>query len=128
MPLEILLVLVIGGLAGIALLLHLTGRSQRRVLTPDNARAEWRRHFPEDMVIDVTVAHDCHSALIRTETGAGLLWSFGADTVGRHLLDFDWLEHPQGLAVHFHDFGAPSVVVRLDETERRHWRHLMEPA
>ncbi len=128
MPLEILLVLVVGGIAGITLLLHATGKSRLRLLTPDSARSEWLRHAPDDQVIDVTIAHDGHAALIRTETGAGLLWSFGADTVARHLLDFDWLEHPKGLEVQFHDFSTPRVIVHLDEIERRHWQHLMEPA
>ncbi|KUJ76424.1 hypothetical protein AVO45_11540 [Ruegeria marisrubri] len=128
MPIEALLVLVIGGIAGVALLLHLTGRSNLRVLSPDGARAEWLRHFPDDTIVDVTLSHDGHAALLRTETGPGLLWSFGADTVARHLLDFDWLEHPKGMEFYFHDFATPHVLVHLDETERRHWRHLMEPA
>lgn len=128
MPLEILLVLVVGGIAGITFLLHLTGRSQLRNLSPEDAGAEWVRHFPGDSVVDITVTHDRHAALIRTKAGPGLLWSFGADTVAQRLLDFDWLENPQGIEVHFHDFSTPSVFVHLDETERRHWRHLMEPA
>ncbi|NVO56575.1 hypothetical protein HW561_12325 [Rhodobacteraceae bacterium B1Z28] len=128
MPLEILLVLVVGGIAGITLLLHLTGRSSLRVLTQEITRRDWQRHFPDDVVVDVTVSHDGHAALVRTETGAGLLWSFGADTVGRHLLDFDWIEHANGFEFQFHDFGSPGVVVHLDEIERRHWQHLMEPS
>ncbi len=128
MPLEILLGLVVGGIAGIALLLHLTGRSRLRLLTPETAQIQWLRHFPDDTVIDVTVAHDGHAALVRTETGAGLLWSFGADTVARHLLDFDRIDHPDGFEVQFHDFSTPRVLIHLDETECHHWRHLMEPA
>jgi len=128
MPLGILLLLVVGGIAGITLLLHLTGRSRLRVLTQETAQTEWVRHFPDDDIIDVTVAHDGHAALVRTNIGAGLLWSLGADTVARHLLDFDWIEHPEGFEVHFHEFGIPRVFVHLDETERHHWRHLMEPA
>ncbi|WP_298935347.1 hypothetical protein [uncultured Ruegeria sp.] len=128
MPLEILLILVVGGIAGITLLLHLTGRSSLRVLTQETARMDWRRHFPDDVVIDVTVSHDGHAALVRTETGTGLLWSLGADTVGRHLLDFDWIEHPNGFEFQFRDFSSPGVVVHLDEIERRHWQHLMEPS
>jgi len=128
MPLEILLVLVVGGIAGITGMLHLTGRSRIRELTPDVARAEWTRHDPDDVIIDVTISHDRRSALIRTETGNGLLWSFGADTVARHLLDFDWLDHPEGFEIQFHDFGTPRVIIRLDDLERAHWEHLMEPA
>ncbi len=126
MPLEILLVLVVGGIAAIALLLHLSGRSQRRVLTRETALADWPRHFPDDVVIDVTVSHDAYAALVRTETGPGLLWSFGADTVARHLLDFDWIEQPGGFELQFHDFTTPRVVIRLDEIERQHWQNLMD--
>ncbi len=115
MPLEILLVLVVGGIAGITLLLHLSGKSRLR-------------HFPGDAVVDVTISHDCHAALVRTADGPGLLWSFGADTVARRLIDYDWVEHPKGIQVYFHDFSTPSVLVRLDDIERRHWQHLMEPA
>ncbi|WP_170762214.1 hypothetical protein [Ruegeria lacuscaerulensis] len=128
MPLEILLVLVVGGIVGITVLLHLTGKSRIRALTPESVRSEWLRHAPDDDIIDITIAHDRRSALIRTETGNGLLWSFGADTVARHLLDFDWLEHPEGFEVQFHDFSTPKVIIRLDEFERPHWQHLMDPA
>ncbi len=128
MPLEILLVLVGGGIGGITLLLHLTGKSRQRVLTPGSARSEWARHAPDDTVTDVTLTHDGHVALIRTPAGVGLLWAFGADTVARPLQDFDWLDHPRGVRIQFHDFGAPGVVIRLDDLERKHWRHLLETA
>ncbi|WP_171122614.1 MULTISPECIES: hypothetical protein [unclassified Ruegeria] len=128
MPLELLLVLVVGGIAGITLMMHLSGKSRVRTLTPESARSEWLRHVPDDDIIDVTVAHDGHSALIRTPSGSGLVWSFGADTVARHLLDFDWMDHPDGFEVFFHEFGTPKVLVRLDEFERQHWQLLLEPA
>ena len=127
MPLEILLVLVVGGITGITVLLHLSGKSRLRALTPESAQSEWLRHAPDDAIIDVTVAHDQRSALIRTETGNGLLWSFGADTVARRLLDFDWIEHPEGFEFQFHDFATPKVIIHLDEFERPHWQHLMDP-
>ncbi len=127
MPLEILLVLVVGGIAGITAMLHLTGRSRLRVLTPETAASEWLRHAPDDVVIDITIANDQHSALIRTETGNGLLWSFGADTVARHLLDFDRIDRPDGFEVQFHEFGMSKVLIRLDEFERLHWLNLMDP-
>ncbi|WP_298850650.1 hypothetical protein [uncultured Ruegeria sp.] len=128
MPLEILLVLVVGGIAGITLLLHLSGRSRQVMLTPDIACAQWARHFPDDDVFDVTVARDGHAAVVRTGIGNGLLWSFGADTVARHLLDYDLLDHPEGFEILFHEFSVPKTLIRLDEFERRHWRDLMEPA
>ena len=128
MPLEILLVLVVGGIAGITILLHLSGRSRQVVLSPELARAQWQRHFPDDDVIDVTVAHDGHAALVRTNTGPGLLWSFGTDTVARHLLDYDLMDLHDGFEIQFHDFATPRALIHLDDFERRHWRQLMEPA
>ena len=128
MPLEVLLVLVVGGIGGIAVLLHLTGRSRALELTPDVARDQWLRHYPEDVIVDVTVSCDQRAALVRTSVGSGLLWSFGADTVARHLQDYDWVERPDGFEFQFHDFGTPATRIRLDDTERAHWRHMMEPA
>ncbi|MCV2888072.1 hypothetical protein [Ruegeria aquimaris] len=127
MPLEILLILVIGGISAIAVILHLTGRSHRAVLLPEDARAAWHRHFPDDMILGIAVARDGHAALIETEQGPGLLWSFGADTVGRHLRDFDVMDHPHGLRVLFHDFTAPQVTLHLSPDERRDWQARMTP-
>lgn len=125
MPLEILLVLVIGGISAIAILLHLSGRSDRRVMLPEDARAQWHRHFPDDIIVDVTVSHDGHAAIIRTEQGPGLLWSLGADTVGRHLLDYDLIEQTDGFRVMFHDFTAPQVTLHLSPDEQRRWKNML---
>ena len=126
MPLELLLGLVVGGIAAIAALLHWTGNSQRRVMMPEDARAEWHRHFPDDIIEGVTVSRDGHAALIETETGPGLLWAMGADTVGRHLLDYDLIEHSRGLDVVFRDYTAPRATLHLTEDERPGWRILTE--
>ncbi|GAA6159329.1 MULTISPECIES: hypothetical protein [Ruegeria] len=127
MPLGILLVLVIGGIAGITLMMHLAGKSRITQLTPDSAKAAWLRHVPGDEVVDVTITNDGHTALIRTPAGNGLVWSFGADTVARHLLDFDRLDRAEGFEIRFHDFATPKVLIRLDDFERQHWQNLMEP-
>ena len=125
MPLYILLTLVIGGIAGIALLLHLMGKSAPLVMSSEDARAAWHRHFPDDEIKDALITGDGHAALIRTSQGPGLVWSFGADTVARHLRDFDVIEAPDHLRVIFHDFTAPKVTLHLDENERQHWQSLM---
>lgn len=128
MPLGILLALVVGGIAGITLLLHVSGRSKPFLLTPESAHAQWLRQFPDDDILEVTVAHNGCAALIQTNIGPGLLWSFGADTVGRHLVDYDLQDLPEGFRIKFHDFSAPKTLVRLDKVERSRWRDLMEPA
>ena len=128
MPLEILLILVIGGIVLIAVVLHAVGKSARRVMSPEDAREAWNRHFPDDTVTDVTLSGDGHAALIATEQGNGLIWAFGADTVARHLLDYDLIETRKGLQVRFHDYTAPSVTLRLSADERPDWAALMRPS
>lgn len=125
MPLELLLTLVIGGIASIVLLLHLLGKSARRVLSAEDAHAAWHRHFPDDAITGLQLARDGHAALVETEQGPGLLWAFGADTVARHLRDFDLIDHPKGLRIRFHDFASPGVTLALAEDERSTWTQRM---
>lgn len=125
MPLPLLLALVGAGIAGIAVLLHVTGRSERRILDSATARAEWLRHYPEDRVDEVTVSRDGHAALVRTGAGLGLLWAFGADTAARPLRDFDLLSDKGRLAIAFRDYTAPRVRLDLDPAERPAWERLL---
>ncbi len=127
MPLPVLLALVVGGISGIALLLHLTGRSRRAVLDPETAAAAWIRENPGDDVVEATVSADGHAALILTRQGKGLVWAMGADTTARPLRDFDLIETQQGLTVLFRDFTAPRARIRLTDFERRRWLSLMDP-
>lgn len=128
MPLNVLIILVVGGISLIAMLLHGLGKSRLTVLSSEGARTAWNRHFPDDEVIDVTVAQDGHAALVQTSEGPGLLWSFGADTVARHLRNFDLLEKAGSLRIKFHDFTAPRVTLHLNEIERPVWQKMMSPA
>lgn len=56
MPLHILLILVVGGIAGIALALHLLGLSE------ENARAGWPRHRADDRIDAIALSADCRVA------------------------------------------------------------------
>ena len=125
MPLEILLIMVVGGVSLVALILHMTGRSAQTVLSAEDARSAWHRHFPDDEVRDVLVSEDRHAALVQIAGTTGLLWSFGADTVARHLNDFDMMETQAGLRLEFHDFGTPGVSLTLAPCERDRWQQLM---
>lgn len=125
MPLEILLIMVVVGVSLVTLMLHLSGRSAQTVLSAEDARSAWHRHFPDDEVRQVLVSRDNHAALVLTSGLSGLLWSFGADTVARHLLDFDIMETEHGLRVEFHDFGTPGVSLLLDPQDRARWEKLM---
>lgn len=125
MPLTILLILVGGGIGGIAVLLHVLGKSQPVVLTCDTARAAWLRLFPDDAVNDVTLSDTGHAALIGTDHGPGLVWSFGLDTVARYLHDTTISETQNRLKIRFPDFSAPQLSISLSETERSDWRAKM---
>ncbi|GAB5437953.1 hypothetical protein [Falsiruegeria mediterranea] len=126
MPLDILLILVVVGIASIAVMLHLSGRSKRAYLTPDSVRVAWVRHFPDDQVTGVIAAKDGHAALVSTAAGMGLIWSFGADTVARHLSQVELDDTARGLCFKFHDFTAPSVRVALAPEERQLWRNTIQ--
>ncbi len=128
MPLEVLLTLVVGGIASIVVALHLLGKSARRVLSRDDAHAAWHRHFPDDTIVDVRLSGDGHAALVQTEQGPGLLWAFGIDTVARHLRDFDLIDTPNGLRIRFHDYSAPGVTLVLGPDERAEWTNRMRPS
>jgi hypothetical protein len=125
MPLPVLLILVIGGIATIALLLHAMGRSRLSELDDQSARAAWLRHFPDDAVQGVLVADDGHAALVLTDHGPGLLWSFGADTVARPLQDFTFQDGDTHQTIRFNDFAAPRVRLHLTAENRARWQEHM---
>lgn len=127
MPLSVLLVLVVAGIAGIALVLHLTGRSDRLVMAPEDALAAWARHFPGDDAVEAMVSQDGHGALILSRAGPGLVWAVGADTVARRLRDFDVIETADGLSVRFRDFSAPRADLKLAPEMHRQWLARMNP-
>lgn len=126
MPLHILLILVMGGIALIAVLLHLLGLSHADPLDPDSARRAWLRHYPDHPPSDIVISRDGRAALIETEQGAGLLWRFGADTVARLLTAPRVCPASSGLRVRFADPGTPGVTLRLDDRERPLWAQRLE--
>ena len=111
----------------VAVLLHRLGKSRLTILNKHSAQVAWSRHFPDDDVRTVTVAQDGHAAIVETSHGPGLLWSFGADTVGRYLQDYQLSEASDHLKVTFSDFTAPHVTLILNEQERALWRQKLAP-
>ncbi|SFL47017.1 hypothetical protein [Shimia aestuarii] len=129
MPLEILLILVVGGISGIAVILHLLGlTSPRRLRDAEDARAAWLREFPYELPTDITLSADQRAALITTQAGPGLVWCLGADTVSRPLSGSDLSVTKNGLRVDFHDVGAPHARISLPDADRQKWRDLMRTA
>lgn len=118
MPLDILIMLVMGGIAWIGLLLHLTGRSEKLLLDDERAQAGWLRQFPDDQIDDVRLARNRRSALVLTDAGLGVIWSIGADTVARHIQGAQLTPTSSGLVLRFRDHAAPFVKLAPDPTAR----------
>lgn len=126
MPLEILLALVVGGIAAIATALHLLGLSAVKPLDEVSASNAWNRHFPDDKINSVLLSHDGRTAIIATQKGKALLWQFGADTVARYLDDFETRRTSKGIVVMTHDPSAPKIHVRLSTAEQAEWAEYLE--
>lgn len=127
MPLSILLPLVVFGIAGIVIMLHLLGQSRVAVLASEaEARAAWEREMDDDPARAVTLAHDAHAALIETEAGRhGIVFPVGEDTTARYLDGARVVEVPGGLRIDLPDFTAPHIKLRLDAEEARRWPALI---
>lgn len=122
MPLNILLPMVIVGIAGIAVLLHLLGLSRRaRLDTAASARAAWLREFPDDLPVRVTLCENRNAALIGLADGLGVVWPMGADTTARHLTGAQVKQAADGLLITLPDYTAPRIHLRLGADEAADW-------
>lgn len=120
MPLSVLLPLVVGGILGIALVLHLAGLSApRRLAGPEDAAAAWLRHFPGDRLGAVQVAPGGLAARVETDRGPGLVRSFGADTVAHRVAGVT--RRGGQLVIAFGDWGAPPVRLSLPPEMAAEW-------
>ena len=128
MPLSILGPMVVIGIAGIAILLHLLGLSRTVTLADDTAaRAAWDDEFGnEDPARAVTLAHDGHAALIETAMGRpGIVFAMGADTAARYLDGARVTPIADGLRIDLPDFTAPHIKLHLDAGEAARWPDLI---
>lgn len=131
MPLILLLALVTGGIGAIALIVHMTGGSRRRVFaSPAEACSAWDREMPDLAARGAELSADGSVALIDLGAGQGLVWSLGADCVARRLTDRTGIHpHGQGLRIAFHDPALADVIVPLrDTSDPSDWRALLRPA
>lgn len=127
MSLPILLALVIGGIAGIALLLHLAGLTASSGFSDHRAaRNAWEREVPEFVANQCFLSTNGHAALITFDGGAGLVWTFGADTVARILPPTQPTNTEDGLRFIFPDFGSSAVQVHLNAQDRALWLKTLE--
>lgn len=128
MPLSILLPMVVLGIAGVAVLLHLMGLSRPAVLE-DAAAAQraWMDEFPEDPPKRIVLSHDRHAALVETEKGRGVVWPMGADTTARYLEGAKISRTVKGLRIDLPDYTAPRILLTLNDDEADQWPRMMEP-
>ncbi|SLN09572.1 hypothetical protein ROG8370_00019 [Roseovarius gaetbuli] len=130
MPLSVLLPLVVCGIIGIAVILHLLGLSRpARLEGSARASAVWLREFPDAPPTRVILSHDGQAALIETEAGSGVVWAMGADTTARYLGGARIRRTAKGLRIDLPDFTAPHIRLRLDPDEAAQWpSHMKDSA
>jgi len=113
MPLPLLLVLVVVGIAAITLLVRWL--SPTPPLTFDNketAAAAWLREFPDRAPKGVLLSEDGKSALVVLTRGSGLVWAMGADSTARGLAGATVEPSRHGLVIRLRDFASPAVRVQ----------------
>lgn len=130
MPLHILGPLVVIGIGGVVLLLHLLGlTAPYRLRDKDTARQAWLREFSEDAPEDILLAANGKAALLRLSGGElGLVIPMGADPSAHSLTGASWHDTPKGLRIDTPDYGAPHFNIELTEAERSQWRALKGPS
>jgi hypothetical protein len=122
-----LLPLVVLGILGITLLLHLMGWSKAATLADKAAaKSAWLEEFPDDPPTRVVLSHDHHAALIETRNDHGVVWPMGADTTARYLTDAKISTTAKGLRIALPDYTAPRIHLTLDAEEANQWPTLME--
>ena len=121
MPLHILGPMVVIGVIGVAILLHLMGLSKRLRFDESTARAAWLRHFPDASVRTVHVAPDGHAALIHSTDGPGIVWAMGADSAARFVHGARPEQRPDQLVLHFRDIGTPTIRLAVPAALQDDW-------
>ena len=116
MPLDVMIPMVVIGIAGIGVLTYLLGWAKPvSFAVPEDAMRAWAENFPDGPApTSAVVAGDGRAALVETEEGPGLIWAMGQDCAARLLAAADVTPTKKGLRVDFHDFGTPPVQVALD--------------
>ncbi|QPH52361.1 hypothetical protein [Pontivivens ytuae] len=126
MPLDILIALVVLGIAGIVALVHFTGGSARRSFADGGeVHDAWLEDWPQDPPRGVDLSSDGRAAIVELAKGeTGLIWVFGADTVSIRLAAGDIHDirlHPGGLSIRLNRFETPSLTVTLDAASVALW-------
>ena len=129
MPLSILVPMVVLGIGGITILLHLLGMSGGRPLQDEAAaRAAWAREVADDPVERVILSQTGRAALIHSASGRGIVWAMGADTVARSLDGATMTASGTTLRIAFPEYDARGVKLTLAEGEAQRWAEEWETA
>ncbi len=127
MPLSILVPMVVIGIAGIAVLLHVLGKTGGRPLTSeDMARAAWLREMPDARIARVHLSRTGRAALIESDAGLGIVWAMGADTAVRMLSGSRAEVRGHTLSLRLKDYDAPRIRLALDGNEAEDWAAKVE--
>lgn len=126
MPLPVLIVLVVLGIAGIVLTIRASGLSQTRSFdTEADARAAWAREFPDLPAGTVTLTAKRAAALVMTAQGPGLVWPMGSHSTARLLTGAEARPSKGGLDLRLPDPTAPRLRLVLTPEETRAWARVI---
>ncbi len=126
MPLPILGALVVFGIGGLVLLIHLFGWTRRPQYADEaEASAALLTDYPHADIRNITLADDRRAALFDLTEGVGYAALFGDGRLTRliHVDDVKGVEDtPSGLAIRLTDYTAPRLTVAMTDTaERQAW-------
>lgn len=123
MPLPVLGALVVFGIGGVVLLVHLLRMSRRTVFDDEAAvRACFDHDYPDRRISEVALADDRRAALVLTDAGPGAVTSLGDGAVTRLFSPGDVRkveERESGLRLALADFGAPTLSFSCADGARR---------
>jgi hypothetical protein len=123
LPLPVLLCVVVGGVAAVVLLTHLTGGSEKaRIDTEDAALARFRLDHPDAAPRAVALTDDRLGALLLLDRGVGVVAVLGDHTLTR-LLTPGGLRRVRadagGLHLRLRDPAAPRLDLALSDPHAR---------
>jgi hypothetical protein len=123
MPLPILLALVVGGIGGVVLLVHLLGWSAPRRFEDDaDAIKAFALDFPDAEVKTIYLSDDRLRAICISQAGVGFVASMGTGLMTRMVASKDVKEisdTKNGMTLKLADFTAPRLNFPLKNAEAR---------
>ena len=123
MPLELLGALVVCGIGGVVLLVHLLGMSPKGRFSDENeARSALAADYPGLKVSEIALSDDGRAAVLATDRGPAAVKLMGTGIMTRLFApgEIRRTDDRQGrLRVILNDFGAPSLTLPFTDPKRR---------